>query len=509
MWRKTGVKSVLLACLAAAVLLTGSPMWEALGASAVPCPVVTKEGGQVKAAYAIPTGDVATSVVLLEMLSPEIVNLGQEFSYDIVVKNLTDCPLDNVVLTEQLPSSLVFKSAVPPPNSAEGGTLVWKLGSIAGKDSKSVRVRVAAMKEGQIIHCANVTYVQRLCLKVIAINPNLKLAQTAPARVSVCDPIPVKVVVTNGGVGDAKNVKVKAMLPTGVVTTDGKTSVEFDAGTLTQGQSKEFEFKAKAGKTGPLAIKATAQGDGNLTAQASSQTTVHQPVLAVAKKSSRSRVFVGLTYTYTITVSNKGDWDAEQTVVKDKIPAGLTFVKASDGGQHAAGLVTWDLGTLKPNQSKNVTLALKAAEITTARNTVTAEAVCAKQVSAADTVEVEGIPAILLETIDVEDPIEVGDNVTYLITATNQGSSDGTNVVIKCKLEPSAQFVSATGATPGVLTGAEIVFAPVASLAPKARATWKVVAKAVKAGDIRFAVEMTSDQIQRPVNETEATNFYE
>ena len=45
-------------------------------------------------------------------------------------------------------------------------------------------------------------------------------------------------------------------------------------------------------------------------------------------------------------------------------------------------------------------------------------------------------------------------------------------------------------------------------LQPGARAEWQVVVKAVKAGDVRFKVEMTSDQLSRPVEETEATNLY-
>ena len=54
-----------------------------------------------------------------------------------------------------------------------------------------------------------------------------------------------------------------------------------------------------------------------------------------------------------------------------------------------------------------------------------------------------------------------------------------------------------------------MVFAPLAKPAPKAKAEWRVVVKAVKAGDVRFKVTMNTDQLTRPVEETESTNLYE
>ena len=54
-----------------------------------------------------------------------------------------------------------------------------------------------------------------------------------------------------------------------------------------------------------------------------------------------------------------------------------------------------------------------------------------------------------------------------------------------------------------------MVFQPLATLAPKAKATWRVKVKSVGGGDVRFRVSMTSDQLGRPVEETEATNFYQ
>ena len=145
----------------------------------------------------------------------------------------------------------------------------------------------------------------------------------------------------------------------------------------------------------------------------------------------------------------------------------------------------------------------------TVRNVAKATATCAEGVSASAQTSIEGIPAVLLEVIDLNDPIEVGGNETYVITATNQGSMADTNIAIVCTLEENETYVSSSGATTGRAEGNKVVFQPLASLAPKAQAQWKVVVKAVKAGDVRFKVTMNTDQLTRPVEETESTNLYE
>ena len=171
--------------------------------------------------------------------------------------------------------------------------------------------------------------------------------------------------------------------------------------------------------------------------------------------------------------------------------------------------VVWNIGDLNPGATKSVDVTLVGTQIGQIVNTASVTADCAESAVAKAPTEIAGIPAILLEVIDEEDPIEVGANVTYMIRVTNQGSLAGTNIKIDIQLENAAEYVSASGATNATANGKSISLAPVPSLAPKKQAVWKIVVKAVESGDVRFGVNMTSDQIDRPVRETEATNFYQ
>ncbi|MBN2450077.1 MAG: DUF11 domain-containing protein [Lentisphaeria bacterium] len=470
------------------------------------CPVVGRDGGNVFTRQAIPTGTASTSIILMEKVAPEVVNVGQDFEYHIKVTNLTACELDEVVVTETIAQGLNYKSS-DPNASRSGDLLTWNLGTLPGNSTRILKVRAAANGPGTFTDCARVTYKEKLCITVKAVEPKLTLDKSAPAEVLLCDIIPLKLTVTNPGSGVANNVVITDPLPAGLKTVDGQTNVTINVGNLNPGESKSYTVNTQATRTGSFENKAVAKADGGLSDDAASTTVVKQPVLTITKTADQT-VYEGRPINYKVTVTNKGDAVAANTVLTDTLPSGVSFVSATDGGQAAGGMITWNLGSMAPNASKTVGITVKAVSQGTVVNRAETKAVCAAAVAATAQTVVKGIPAVLLEVIDLEDPIEVGGQETYVITVTNQGSMADTNIAITCTLEDSQSYVSSSGATQATATGQTVRFAPLASLAPKAKAEWRVVVKATKAGDVRFSVEMNTAQLQRPVNETESTNQY-
>lgn len=470
------------------------------------CPVMGRQGGNLIARQAIPTGKQASSVVMLEKIVPEVVNVGQEFEYTINVTNLTECELDEVMVTETVADGLTYKGSTPNA-SKSGDLLTWDLGALAGNGTETVKVRVVADGPGTFTDCARVTYKEKLCLTVKAVQPKLMLDKSAPADVLLCDLIPIKLTVRNPGSGAANNVVITDRLPAGMKTVDGKSSVRIDVGTLAPGEQKEYTVNCQATKTGSFDNQAVVNADGGLSDEANTTTVVRQPVLEISKTASEM-VYEGRPIKYTIKVDNTGDAASANTVLTDAIPSGTSFVSASDGGQFAGGTITWNLGTLASKASKTVNATVTAVAQGNQVNRAEVKGTCAEAVADTATTRVEGIAAILLEVVDIADPIEVGGQETYVITATNQGSKVGTNIQITCTLEDPQTYVSSSGATSATASGQKITFAPLSRLAPKDKAEWRVVVKAQERGDIRFAVELTSDQLERPVNETESTHQY-
>ena len=119
------------------------------------------------------------------------------------------------------------------------------------------------------------------------------------------------------------------------------------------------------------------------------------------------------------------------------------------------------------------------------------------------------MPAILLEVVDTEDPIQVGGTEKFYVTVTNQGNAADSNIVVKMSFEKNFDYVSSSGPTVGTSEDVKsVTFAPLASLAPGQKATWEVVAKASEEGDHRTSVKLTSDVLSRSVDETESTHVY-
>ena len=449
-------------------------------------------------------------VIVLTKQMPSRVLLNKPFDYTITIKNVSNETLTNVVVTERLADNFNFISANPNAGQV-GRDLSWKIPSFGPGKSVTITITGSATTLDCVQHCSNVTYDNFGCAAVEVVQPILAITKTAPSKVMICEPIPLEIIVTNTGTGEAENVVITDILPDGLATVDGKTSIKVNAGTIAQGTSKKIMTNLVASKTGVFTNTASVSSDNTEDAQATATTTVVAPNLSITKVGP-SKQYLGKNIKYTITVTNHGDAPAVDLVLDDTIPAGIGQVKVSDGGALSAdkSSIQWALNDLAPGKSQTVTVEYVSNTIGSVSDTATVTAKCSEAKSASATTQIIGIPAVLLEVIDLVDPVEIGEQTTYRITATNQGSAMGTNIAITCMLESNEQFVDCGNCiTEPTVNGNVVSFAPLATLAPKAEATWEVVVKAVSSGDVRFKVTMNTDQINRPVEETESTHLYE
>ncbi|MHC4838575.1 MAG: COG1361 S-layer family protein [Planctomycetota bacterium] len=451
------------------------------------------------------------SAIEIAKTAPAKAVVGDNFNYALVVKNSSDMAALDARVTDTLPAGIEYVSSNPRA-TVKGQTLSWALGDIAAKGQKSISITVKATRTGTFENCADVSAEEgrlkdRDCATTVVTAPALSLAMTATPEALSCDEITYQLTVTNRGDAPARDVVIKDTLPQGVATLDGKRALDIQVGTLNAGQSKSYTIKAKAASSGRYVNKAVATS-GNLSDDASATTVVTTPKLAITKTGPERR-FVGRPVEYTITVRNTGDGVARDTVVVDTLPAGTTYRSATAGAQVADGRVTWTIGTLRPNDTRTFKVTVVPTADGRVTNRAVARAECAEAVSADASTSIEGIPAILVEVVDLEDPIAVGENTTYRITVTNQGSANGRNIVVKATLAAEQAFVSAGGATTGSASGRTVTFSPLASLAPGRTATFNVTVRATAAKDVRFGVSVTSAQSPEPITETESTYQYE
>lgn len=468
------------------------------------------ETDMLKVTRKYPIGSEEASVILLEKTGPRTNNINQPYEYSVKVTNLTGMIIRDVELIQRLPGNFQIKgSDYKMREGAENGTVGLFLGELQPEESKVVRINGIFTEKGEMPLCTDVTYkIPELCLSPNILEPMLSVTSQGPSEALICDVIPIKVVVSNKGEGAIRNVEVRDSLPPGLQTTDNKTEIVQNIGTLKPGESREVSVEVKADKTGEFTSAAKVVAEGGLNVESDPTTVVvSEPVLDIEKTGPEKR-YLDSEVAYEIAVNNQGNGPALSTVIEDAVPVNMLYVKASEGGTLSNGVVRWELGTLEPQDARKVNVVLRTKNVGKAVSVTTAKANCAKPVSASIETEVIGVPGILLEVVDTKDPVPVGDTTSYTIAVTNQGSEVGTNIEVACALDDSMQFVSSSGATEGSPDGNMIRFDPVTELAPKDKASWQVIVKARDQDDARFKVSMVEDCLDRPVEETESTNFY-
>jgi uncharacterized repeat protein (TIGR01451 family) len=217
---------------------------------------------------------------------------------------------------------------------------------------------------------------------------------------------------------------------------------------------------------------------------------------------------VGRRFEVCLTVTNMGTATEPRTILRLQTSREATLTSATDQGTNVNGSSVWTLADLQPGTAKKVCATFIARQPASLAFSATAQGAGGSTVETSCDTQVAGIPAILLETRDLDDPIEVGKEVVYEIKVTNQGSAPGTNLKVVCTLPESEEFVSGTGPTEVRAQERAVTMDTLAVLAPKAQAVWRVTVKALKPDDARFKVFISSDQFERPIQKDEATHLY-
>lgn len=456
----------------------------------------------------LPTGERNTSAVMIERTSPGEVVAGANFTYDIIVTNLTDMSLNSVLVTDQPSSNFKFVTADPAPKTS-GNILSWELGNLAGRQSRTIRVTGNAPAAGTISHCCELAYNNALCQSINVVQPAIRIAKSiTPADIMVCETATVKIDVTNTGSGAARNVRVRDPLPAGMTTADGKSSVEFDAGTLASNQTRSFTFPVKVSKTGSYSNKAMATADGNLTAESQAiGLKATQPVLE-AKAECPAGLLIGRPASVKFTVSNKGDAACKATTFRAAVPAGTTFVSADNGGTMTAGSVTWNLGEIAPGASRMVSMQLRTSGAGQVSVSGTANCSCAEAVTATCNFGVTGSPDMGTLLTDDEGVVMVGDNQLYRYEVDNQGQVDLTNVTVVITLPAGMSFVSSSAAKAPAIAGNKLTFSGIHGiLKPGERRAFTLTLKSSESGEKLVIAETTCDQLKTPIRDDELTFF--
>src|SRR5262249_55276659 len=153
---------------------------------------------------------------------------------------------------------------------------------------------------------------------------------------------------------------------------------------------------------------------GNLTAKDAANLDVIMPRLDLAANGPKLR-YLDRKATYTFKVTNPGSAPASNVTITDQVPVGFKFLSASDGGRDdfSTRSVSWFVGDLTPGQSREVHMEVLAINTGEHHHKANVTAARGLKSDAEVMTRVEGLPALLMELVDLDDPVEVGADTAY------------------------------------------------------------------------------------------------
>ncbi|MFZ1932527.1 MAG: hypothetical protein WCB27_26350 [Thermoguttaceae bacterium] len=270
-------------------------------------------------------------------------------------------------------------------------------------------------------------------------SPQLAIQKFAPREVQMGKPATFRVTVRNTGSIPACEVEVYDQVPRGarLVATMPQAKrglrgeLVWTLGTIKPGEETKVEMQVVPTAEGEIGSVATV----HFGADASARSIVTRPQLVVETKAP-NQVMIGERVTMSITVSNPGTGIATGVVLSEQIPPGL---------QHPAGAeLEYQVGDLKPGESRKLDLPLVAARPGVATNLLTArgdgslraENQCKLEVLAPQlNVAVEGPKRRYLER-----------QATYQVSVSNPGTASAKGVDLVAQLPPGLKFMKANNA---------------------------------------------------------------
>ncbi|MBA2727456.1 MAG: DUF11 domain-containing protein [Parachlamydiaceae bacterium] len=470
---------------------------------APPCPPPCREPlckPQVRCKYPSSNELACRDGIIVTARNPQMCMLGDQYPIDFDVKACDD--VCDVEVTARLPEGVTFVRSQPEAR-VEGRKLTWNIGHMSKGECRPAKVWVKCDCEGDLCacFCAKATPV-RFC-SLLCAHPILTCEMCGPDEVCPGDQVQITVSVTNRGSCAAEEVVLTNNVPDGFEHNSCLRSLTFKLGSIDPCQTKKVNLCFTAVKRGKICDTSVITACNADSTSCQCCVNVCKECIEICKVGPKEQM-IGKNADYQITVVNPGDKPLTDVIVTDAAPSSTSIVSAN-GSTINGNQAVWRMREIKPGEK--VTLPITLTTCTpgcfTNRVSVTnCQGCCA---NAEFTTRWKGRPALNVCICDLEDPICIGEPTSYCITVVNQGSESDNNVRVVVNFPREIVPVSATGDTPGQVSGQSVTYEPYNNLGPRQTLRYRVDARAKESGDARIKVEVTSDSIKTPIVQQEST----
>lgn len=211
--------------------------------------------------------------------------------------------------------------------------------------------------------------------------------------------------------------------------------------------------------TNPILVHIADVGGSTATATSTPAVSSMSAEVSISNSAPSAGNF-GTSFNYKVTVTNgAGGISAAAVAMTDTLPAGVTFVSATDtsGGTitHSASTVTDTIGTLAPGATDTITIVVEPTSssvgttITNSASVTTTTTNIGTPTTASASTSISA-PTLAITKSGTPSTINVGGTVIYVITATNSARDTVSGAVVTDVLPAGLTVVSAYPNPPGV-----------------------------------------------------------
>jgi uncharacterized repeat protein (TIGR01451 family) len=396
---------------------------------------------------------------------PQTAGIDSTVTYNVTISNPGDLPVHNVALTGRPTRGLEVINS-QPTGTPFGDQRQWTIGDLAPQSSQTIQVNCKVKSQGRLQYCVDassneVASVQS-CAETSVHVPALELHMQGPDQQDVGSPAEFQVTVTNQSNQLLTNVRIRDEFGTGLKHESSNASpIGIEIGQLGPGKTWTDTIRFNVAEPGVLCHTVTVTANGGHQAAARSCLTARkvEPELkpdVQVSVSGPADAKVGETATYVIRVTNSGNTALTNVQVLDVFTDSFEPKKASNNHQWYQGGLLWTIPSLDPSKSESfeiTCLCVKDDAQASHRIAVSTD----QKVSATDLLAVSIVaPAIAppanggqrepmddetdtlppasgllnLTVSSLDNPVQVGDEVRYLVQLTNDRDASDKQVEV-------------------------------------------------------------------------------
>jgi uncharacterized repeat protein (TIGR01451 family) len=311
--------------------------------------------------------------------------------------------------------------------------------------------------------------------------PSIALEKISPSEIQVGKPATFALYVRNMGQVAAHNVAITDHVPAGTQLIEsrpqpqpsGDGSLVWNLGTMQPGEETQITLQVMPQTEGEIGSTAHV----SFSAAATSRSISTRPQLAI-DQTAPAKVLIGEPVTVGITITNPGTGPATGVIIEEDVPAGLSHVAGSQ--------LEYDVGVLRPGESKHFDLSLRADRAGIVQNRIQVRGDAG--LTAQHLAQIEVVAPQLQVAVEGPKRRFLERQATYVLQIANPGTATARDVDLIAYLPRGMRFVS-TDSQGQYDPSQHAVLWSLAELPPSQAGVVKVTTLPVEPGEQKLQIE--------------------